>query len=165
CAARHLANRNVDVTLCLANSLKPNSVPQFQYKIFQHTPGKSIQPGELNDQKFDLIIDALIGYSLKGAPTSATLSLIRWANMAQAPILALDVPSGVDSTTGETPGEFIHAHWTMTLALPKSGLNPETAGEIFLADIGIPKKSFEKIGINSTLLFDKDFCIQVRRQR
>jgi len=45
----------------------------------------------------DLIIDAIIGYSLSGAPRGAAADLIRWANEQDAPILSLDVPSGVDT--------------------------------------------------------------------
>lgn len=155
CAARHLANRNANVTLCLANPLKSASMPKFQYKIFQHTPGKTIQFDALNDEKFDLIIDAMIGYSLKGVPSGAILELMRWANRTKTPILSLDVPSGVDSTTGETPGAFIRATWTMTLALPKTGLLPERTGDLYLADIGIPLGVYEQMGLRYTSPFEK----------
>src|SRR5215467_15214745 len=69
-----------------------------------------------------LIIDGLIGYSLKGAPHGAAADLIRWANAQLAPILALDAPSGVDTTTGTVFDPAIKATATMTLALPKAGL-------------------------------------------
>ncbi len=118
CAARHLANRNIDLNLCLTNREKLGQVPKFQFKIYKNTVGQEIQINALHNQKFDLIIDALIGYSLQGTPSGMILKLIQWANQAKIPILSLDVPSGVDSTTGETQGEFIHATWTMTLALP-----------------------------------------------
>ena len=87
-----------------------------------------------NHEPVDLIIDALIGYSLQAAPRGAALSLIQWANATDAPILSLDTPSGVDSTTGATPGEAIHPAWTMTLALPKTGLLPDKTGTLILAD-------------------------------
>jgi NAD(P)H-hydrate epimerase len=48
----------------------------------------------------DLVIDGLIGYSLRGEPRGAAAKLINWANTTGAPILALDTPSGVDATTG-----------------------------------------------------------------
>lgn len=116
---------------------------------------------DLGKKKYDLIIDALIGYSLKGAPTGVTLQLIQWANGAKTPVLSLDVPSGVDSTTGDTPGEFIRAKWTMTLALPKTGLGKERQQEIFLADIGIPKRAYNKTGIKYASPFGKDFFIRI----
>ena len=90
----------------------------------------------------DLIIDGLIGYSLKGAPRGTVAGLIRWANAQPAPILALDAPSGVDTTTGLAFTPAIRAAATMTLALPKEGLRaPDISkhvGELYLADISVP---------------------------
>jgi NAD(P)H-hydrate epimerase len=90
----------------------------------------------------ELIVDGLIGYRLKGAPHGTVADLIRWANMQAAPILALDVPSGVDGTTGSVLDPAIKATATMTLALPKAGLRAPEAqaqvGELYLADIGVP---------------------------
>ena len=165
CATRHLANRGARISLCLSNPEKLVGVPRFQYKFFKNTPGKEIPLKELSNEKFDLISDAVIGYSLKGVPTGAALELIRWANQAKTPILSLDVPPGVDSTTGETSGDFIRADWTMTLALPKTGIRKEHQGELYLADIGIPKRAYDKIGIMYTAPFGKIFCIRVREQR
>ncbi len=90
----------------------------------------------------DLIVDGVIGYSLKRAPTGMAGELIRWADAQNAPVLALDVPSGVDATTGTVFDPAIEAAATMTLALPKEGLRaPDIeaqVGELYLADIGVP---------------------------
>ena len=91
--------------------------------------------------KLDLIIDGIIGYSLKGAPRGRAAELIVWANDQNCPILSLDVPSGLDSSTGEVFSPAINATATMTLALPKLGLQDPTSpivGELYLADIGVP---------------------------
>jgi NAD(P)H-hydrate epimerase len=96
----------------------------------------------------DLIVDALIGYSLRSAPRGAVLQMINWANGRGSPILSLDIPSGIDSTTGEAPGEYVSASRTMTLALPKRGLKPGTTGDLFLADIGIPSAVYERLGLS-----------------
>ncbi|MDJ0676711.1 MAG: NAD(P)H-hydrate epimerase [Calothrix sp. MO_167.B42] len=140
CGARHLANRGAKVTLCLSSPDRLTEVPKWQYHIYQNTDGKEVAIGDLiaSDEPVDFIIDALIGYSLRAAPRGNALELIKWANNTGAPILSLDIPSGVDSTTGETIGEYIHASWTMTLALPKTGLLIDKTGELILADIGIP---------------------------
>jgi len=94
----------------------------------------------------ELIIDGVIGYSLKGAPRGAAGDLIRWANAQGAPILALDAPSGVDTTTGAVFEPAIKATATMTLALPKEGLRvPGVAaqvGELYLADISVPPQLY-----------------------
>jgi NAD(P)H-hydrate epimerase len=90
----------------------------------------------------ELIVDGLIGYRLQGAPHGTVADLIRWANAQAAPILALDVPSGVDGTTGTVLDPAIKATATMTLALPKAGLRARASraqvGELYLADIGVP---------------------------
>jgi NAD(P)H-hydrate epimerase len=90
----------------------------------------------------DLIIDGIIGYSLRGNPDGLAAELISWANAQPCPVLALDAPSGVDTTTGAIFEPAIHATATMTLALPKEGLRApdvETrVGELYLADITVP---------------------------
>ena len=70
----------------------------------------------------DVVLDGLIGYSLKGPPKGAAAALIEWANRQNGPVLALDVPSGVDAETGIVFDPAICASATMTLALPKLGL-------------------------------------------
>ncbi len=94
----------------------------------------------------DLIVDGVIGYSLKGAPRGAAGDLIRWANRQAAPILALDAPSGVDTTSGTVFEPAIEATATMTLALPKAGLRApgveSHVGELYLADISVPPELY-----------------------
>ena len=89
-----------------------------------------------------LIVDGLIGYRLKGAPHGAVADLIRCANAQPAPILALDIPSGIDTTSGIVFDPAIQATATMTLALPKAGLRAPGVeayvGELYLADISVP---------------------------
>ena len=68
--------------------------------------------------------------------------LMAGADDTDTPILSLDTPSGVDSTTGETAGEAIAPTWPLTLALPKTRLLPEKTGALFLADIGIPPRAY-----------------------
>jgi len=67
-AARHLANRNARVTLSLSNPDRLGEVPDFQYEIFKSTSGKVVDLDNIDPKDIDLIIDALIGYSLKGSP-------------------------------------------------------------------------------------------------
>jgi NAD(P)H-hydrate epimerase len=121
CAARHLANRTVDVRLCLARPHRLGKIAEWQRKVFLSTDGQEIDRSELPEERPDLILDGLIGYGLKSAPDADMTPLIHWANSSEAPIIALDVPSGLDATTGEAPGTCIAPKWTMTLALPKTG--------------------------------------------
>jgi len=164
CAARHLANRGIDVRLCLADPGRLGPVPAFQRKIFASTPGTEIDIARVEDGACDVILDALIGYGLRSAPAGPVAALIRWANRAGAPILALDVPSGVDATTGDAPGDFVRTRWTMTLALPKTGLGPDKAGEVILADLGIPEQTYRRAGVPYRTPFDARFLVPLNRR-
>jgi len=159
CAARHLANRQANVQLALSNPDGLGEVPAFQRRIFQSTSGREVETSAMPGLRPDLILDAVIGYSLKGAPRGAVLDFFQWANNSGAPILSLDVPSGVDSTSGQSEGEYIHAEWTMTLALPKTGLLPEKTGALFLADIGIPEKVYSNMSLNYTHPFGNRYRV------
>lgn len=161
CAARHLANRNINIKLCITNIHNLKDVTSFQRKIFEATSGKEISIKKLDDEKPDLIIDAVIGYNLKSAPIGNAQKMIKWTKRQTSMIISLDVPSGADATTGETPGEFVPATQTVTLALPKTGLLKKITGELFLADIGIPEAAFSKIGIKYSYPFDKRFLIPI----
>ncbi len=159
CAARHLANLGVKVRLCIATPDRMGEVASFQRKIFRSTSGSEVALGNLDDEHADLIIDAIIGYRLQSAPRGHALELIQWTNETAVPVLALDVPSGIDSTSGDAPGLFVKAQRTLTLALPKTGLLPERTGELFLADIGIPQIVYQRIGVHYTSPFDNRYGV------
>jgi NAD(P)H-hydrate epimerase len=97
----------------------------------------------------DLVIDALIGYSLRGDPRGAAASLIRRGNESSARVLSLDLPSGLDATTGEQKNPTVRAAATLTLALPKAGLRPaaDCAGDLYLADIGVPPELYSEAAL------------------
>lgn len=164
CAARHLANRNVKVQLCLAWKDHLSEVAALQRKVFQSTGGREIAPSQLPKLRPDLILDALIGYRLKSAPDAGASQIINWANSSGAPILSLDIPSGFNATTGEAPGACIAPKWTMTLALPKTGLVSEKAGVLYLADIGIPAGAYSRLGLEYQDPFGSDFWVRIRRR-
>jgi NAD(P)H-hydrate epimerase len=115
----------------------------------------------------DLILDGLLGYSARGAPTGAVAGLITAANGSSTPIVAVDIPSGLDPDTGETPGAAIRAAVTVTLALPKRGLVDARAGplvgELVLADIGIPPSAFRRLGIETKGMFTDGDLLRVAR--
>jgi NAD(P)H-hydrate epimerase len=159
CAARHLANRGVDTTLCMADPHGLSEVAKWQYQIFRATPGKTLSAADLAGESFDLIVDALIGYSLTGAPRDAFADLIGWANAARAKVLALDVPSGLDSTTGASPGAAIAAQTTLTLALPKTGLKAVAAGRLLLGDIGIPLETYRRLHLGYAQPFGGHYVV------
>jgi NAD(P)H-hydrate epimerase len=162
CAARHLANRNVDVSLVLADPNRLSDVPAYQRKVFASTSGREIEAAALGRDRADLIVDALIGYGLRSGPHGRAAELIAWANQNRAPIVALDIPSGLNATTGERPGVCIRAQTTLTLALPKVGLVGDTVGDLWLADIGIPRATFERAGVSYAHPFGRDDRVRLR---
>lgn len=164
CAARHLANHDADVSLCLAHPERLGEVSSWQRKVFQSTRGTETSAHLLRGQEPDLVLDALIGYGLKSAPDGTVAELIGWANSAKAPILSLDVPSGLDATTGRPPGAYIQAKWTMTLALPKTGLSPDRTGDLFLADIGIPQGTYRRMNLKYESPFGARFWVPLTRR-
>jgi len=139
CAARHLANHRGRVALGLSDPDRLRDVPAMQRKIFHQTQGQEIEGSRIAGQRPDLVVDALIGYSLRGAPAGMAADLIRWANGTGAPILALDVPSGIDSTTGEAPGDVIRPQRTMTLALPRPACSGPPSAIYFWQTSGSPR--------------------------
>ncbi len=114
----------------------------------------------------DLLIDALLGFGLNGPPAGATADLVRAANAHPAPILAVDVPSGLDATTGAAYVPCIHAAATLTLALPKTGLLLPTVrpavGEVHLADIGVPPGVYTRLGHAPGPIFSSGDTIRLR---
>lgn len=105
----------------------------------------------------DAIIDALIGYSLDGPPREPIASLIHAANRADAPVIALDVPSGLDGDSGRAFDPTIKAATTLTLALPKTGLTRlearEWVGDLYLADISVPAQVYQRLGLETGPIF------------
>jgi len=112
-----------------------------------------------------LVVDALVGYSLRGDPSGRVAELIDWTNAANAPVLALDVPSGLDATTGRAANPSVAATATLTLALPKLGLlEAHEVGELYLADISVPPLVYERMGLLVPKLFTEDGLVEVQRQ-
>jgi NAD(P)H-hydrate epimerase len=163
CAARHLANHGLRVALCLADPAHLGEVPGFQRKVFRESGGEEISVEHVDELRADLVLDALLGYSLRGAPEGSFATLIRYANKQPAPVLALDLPSGLDATSGAAPGEVVKPRWTMTLALPKTGLSSERAGTLWLADIGIPAAVYRRLGLAYETPFDSRYRVPLKR--
>ena len=91
----------------------------------------------------ELIIDAIFGIGLSGEIKEPYRSIIKVMNKSKKPILAIDVPSGLDATEGKVLGVCVKATKTVTFALPKTGFfrrdGPLYIGELITVDISIPK--------------------------
>ena len=169
-AARRLHNWGAAVTVGLAQSASTmTGVPAHQLEILERMGVPIVTArSTLGFAPADVVLDGLIGYSLKGAPHGAAAALIQWANTQSAPILSLDVPSGVDATTGTVFDPAIRATATMTLALPKEGLDGAAmkshVGELYLADISVPPGLYARPPLNIRIepLFACEEVIRLR---
>jgi NAD(P)H-hydrate epimerase len=149
-AARHLANRGCQVQVVLSEPECLTSVPARQADILTRMAVTTVSQAS----PADLVIDALIGYGLRGDPAGAAAKFITWANGQAAPVLALDTPSGLDLTTGAAGTPAVWATATLTLALPKVGLlDAPSVGELYLADISVPPLVYQRMGIAVPPLF------------
>jgi len=148
CCARHLHNRGFTVHVVLTKEAEElQGAAARQLRILRRAGVHPVPLSQVDAviRRSDLVVDALIGYSLRGAPRGRVAELIRRANTYAARVISLDLPSGLDATTGETPGAVVEPERTLTLALPKTGLRG-IPGELFLADIGIPPAVYAALG-------------------
>lgn len=158
-SARHLKIYGFKVEAVLA-STNVNSNVKNQWQIVKRSRIPFVN--EVKAGVGDVIIDALIGYGIKGNPQDRFAYLIRQANKTKqkgAKIISLDVPSGLDPTTGKCYNPSIDPDYTVTLALPKTGLRK--LKNVYLANIGIPNEVYRNFNINIEDHFKKDDIIQI----
>lgn len=168
--ARRLHNYGATVQVFVTNPMGDfTPIPAHQYNILTQMSISVEQAVAINDAGApDLVVDGIIGYSLRGAPSGTAGDMIRWANGNSAPVLSLDAPSGVDTTTGTVFDPAIKAMATMTLALPKEGLRAagveDQVGELYLADISVPPELYaeEALDFDVTHIFAKSDIVRLR---
>ena len=160
--ARRLMGWGYKVKVGVSNPQKLKEIPAHQYHILQSMGAELIPADRFSSEiKPDLIIDGIIGYSLSGNPVGHAASLMEWANESDAPVLALDTPSGVDLSTGIIHAPVINAEATMTLALPKVGLFNDAVkslrGDLYLGDISVPSSLYSEpsLGLEVDNIFRK----------
>ena len=123
-----------------------SEIVRHQLAVWRNLDGKVT---DMPPKKCDGVIDGLIGYSLKGDPSGKSAELIEWANAQSVPTLALDVPSGLDATSGEPANPCIQAEATVVYGVWKQGLFAEGAstytGDLHLVDIGFPREFPEEV--------------------
>jgi NAD(P)H-hydrate epimerase len=164
CCARHLHNHGFRVRVVLSREAAALSgAARNQLRILQAAGIQPVDPAWAEGiiRRASLVVDGLIGYSLRGAPRGRTAVLIALCNRHAARVLSLDLPSGLDATTGETPGPVVRPQRTLTLALPKTGLR-NVPGDLYLADIGIPPEVFRRIGLSFEPPFGGRYWVRLR---
>jgi NAD(P)H-hydrate epimerase len=167
-AARYLAGWGASCDVLLARPLDPDAhaLAHHQAEILRRsgtllrTVEETVELGPT-----DLILDGLLGFSTTRAPHGTIAALIEAANAHPAPTLAIDVPSGMQATTGEAFAPTIRATATLTLGLPKVGLLipgvERVTGALWVADIGIPEAAYRAIGREVGPIFARDEFLRV----
>ena len=163
-AARHLANWGAEVDVVVATARdRMKRVPLAQLRTLEKMEIPIVSTG-YNLRDYDLLIDGLIGYGLEGNPRDKVAKTIEDANNSDRRILALDLPSGMNATTGKVYDPCIRATATLTLALPKTCFLPFDAspyvGDLYLADISIPRNVYKRFGQKS-ILFQEDTLLKI----
>lgn len=163
-AARHLHNWGAEVRVILAGERSDlRDVPARQMAIVDKMGIPVMGAGAgLGDAR--LLVDALLGYGSRGSPREPVAGTIRRANESKVPVLAVDIPSGMDATTGEPGDPTMVAKATVTFGLPKTGfLNPKArpfVGELYLADISMPKQIYAALSV-TTRLFSRESLVRI----
>ncbi len=156
--ARHLAVRGFRaVVVLLGDATRYSAEAGRNLELFAATGGDVQRRPEASDGseesvtgwldqvagKAAWLVDGLLGTGARGVPRSPLPEVIAWFNRQPARKLAIDIPSGVDCDTGQTPGAAIRADHTCTFVANKPGLIRQPgathAGVVHVCDIGVPR--------------------------
>lgn len=163
--ARHLMNAGATVfvfALAKPDLLPPDS--RTNYEIFKNMGGQFCElhsEGDLDSLMIclfnsDLIVDALYGNGFKGSLNEYEARLVGMVNWCRKPVVAVDIPSGVDADSGMVHGTAIKASHTVCFALPKIGLvlepGKDYVGTLSIADISIPRRLLEDNRLKTNLI-------------
>jgi hydroxyethylthiazole kinase-like uncharacterized protein yjeF len=159
--ARHLSSMGFKVTVILAGKVKEIShkAALENWNALQFLK-ESVSIHEVDDSSLipnitaDIVVDALLGTGTKGKPKPPISQLVEKINTMNAFRVAVDVPTGIDSDTGETLGTAVKANLTITFHKTKKGLENarEHVGELIVKDIGLPKEFENYAGPGDVLL-------------
>jgi NAD(P)H-hydrate epimerase len=154
-AARYLSENGMYVRVVLT-SVKIKKVPQTQLEKIKKTNIDILDDNEdLVLEDIDVVLDALLGYNIKGEPKGVVAQLVTRLRNFTTPVVSLDVPSGLDPDMGVLyKQKTIKAEATLAIAYPKAGLlknkSEEYTGEIYVADIGVPHEWYKENEIDLT---------------
>lgn len=170
--ARYLMKEGVDVDVFLLvreEELKGIALENFILLKKIGCPINALH-GEMNEEedygwkeivsRKGVIVDAIFGTGFKGSPPPFVEEIIEYINSSNKKICSIDVPSGVNSTTGVVHGKAIRADLTVTFGLPKIGLftgdGVDRTGRVEIKDIGYPQILIDNSDLKGSLLTDED---------
>ena len=160
--ARHLYNHGVGVSVCVLakfDDIKGDARTNFEIvqrmgldvREIELPGGKDALSEEL--QAADLVVDALLGTGAKGEIRDPFRTAVELINASKRPVLAVDIPSGLEGDTGAVLGPCVVAGHTVTFAAAKTGMLRERAkrfvGKIHVVDIGMPRSILDELAGDS----------------
>jgi NAD(P)H-hydrate epimerase len=170
--ARYLATRDIDVTVYLLSArdrirgdaaFNLQLIDRLGVPVFEVPDINAFEACRNQMTRCNLWIDALLGTGLKSEVRGPFKPCIEWLNEQQAPVVAVDIPSGLDSDTGKPCGCCTRAALTVTFAFPKIGQvvlpGAEFVGRLEVVDIGIPPTVVGQVSPHHRLLS----CHDVKR--
>lgn len=152
--ARHLHNRGVDVALVPLGQPRALSDAGINAAVARKMDLLHVSPEDVEEfaaaNHVSLIVDAIFGTGLDRPVSGHAAAMIEWINRARAPVLSVDVPSGIDCNTGKALGNAVQATRTATFVGHKIGFSELHAqkllGEVVVVDIGVPRELAERLG-------------------
>ncbi|HWP96807.1 MAG TPA: NAD(P)H-hydrate dehydratase [Syntrophomonadaceae bacterium] len=176
--ARHLMNSGALVEIfLLGREDQLSSDALINYRILQRM-GAKIYPLDQDSAldvlmssllSSDLAVDALYGIGFQGRLNDFEARIVKILNWSRVPVVAVDIPSGVEADTGKVNGEAVRAVYTVTFALPKLGLllepGREYVGALTVADISIPQALLCDPGLKTNLINETLVHSMIRPRR
>ena len=148
--ARHLPNRRIETVLVALGAPRPGTDASTNREICARMGLTAGERDAVAVRREALVVDALLGTGLDRPVRDEAAECIEWINGRDAPVLAVDVPSGLDCNTGAVLGAAVRADRTATMVGWKTGfLAPGAAeylGDIRVIDIGAPRELAERLG-------------------
>lgn len=166
--SRHLINAGAEVDTFLLgdeNNLTPDALTNYQIlkrmkaRIYPLQAEAGLDRFMFSVLSADLAVDAIYGIGLKGGVNEFESRVIDILNWSRRPVVAVDIPSGVEADTGKVHSVAVQATHTVTFALPKLGLllkpGRDYAGSLSVADISIPSPLLNDPALKQNLINEK----------
>lgn len=163
--ARHLINAGVTVDIFMLGDedhMTPDASTNYKIlkkmtdRIYPLTSDQHLDRLMLSLLVCDIIVDAIYGIGFKGVLGDFETRVVKMINWCKSPVVAIDIPSGVEADTGKVHGEAVKAWQTVTFALPKIGLvlepGKDYAGTLTVADISIPRSLLNSPELKTNLI-------------
>lgn len=165
CAAQFLVEYDFTPTIVLLSG-ELSELTKYQLECVDAEKVKVIDLEEYNEkvmiEKYDLIVDCLVGFGISSPPRGeleSAILAINEANEYNIPILACDIPSGMDCDEGPIFEPHVIASHILSFGFPKKGIVAQ--GPVWVADISLPKEALKLVDMPQENYFEKEPIVKV----